>query len=293
MVMKVETAKDDNAEMEDGADLLAKWDAENPDSKGGEDADDFAAEEDVSLGYDYDLEKFRREVHPKDNELDHVLLGTADLDVAMEDFEKKTGVKPVMVTSLKGCGTVSARIAFENCVFLEIVAPDPKQPTCSSDLKESLAKLPAGEMVPLGYAVRHKKTVDMQKERFEPMGFSCDQVTMVAIDRCKPWKWDMVFLEGHNDGGLVPFFVSWGEAHHAAGRLPIIGTLDSVKVRAPVEHKIHQLLQGVGDVSVDSGDEKSFEFTFTSKNGSSHTFSGTSLIGVSFPKEGGIAVKGI
>jgi Glyoxalase-like domain len=295
MVSKIETetVQDDSAEM---ADLMAKWDAENPSDP--KDADNDSDVEDDCQGYDDELEKYRRDVYPNDNELDHVLLGTANLESAMQDFEQKTGVKPVMVTSLKGCGTVSARLAFENCIFLEIVAPDPKQPDCTSALKERLAQLPVDgktSMVPLGYAVRHKKALDMQKERFEPMGFACDQVTMVAHDRMKLWKWDMVFLEGPaaaDDGGLVPFFVNWGDAHHAAGRLPILGTLDSVTVRAPVDHKVHQLLQGVSDVKVDaSGDEKSFEFTFTSKNGSSHTYSGTTLIGVSFPKEGGLPVK--
>jgi Glyoxalase-like domain len=288
MASLVDTAQDDNAEMKD---LMAKWDAENPSDP----KDDSEVEEE--LDFDDELEKYRRDVYPADNELDHVLLGTANLETAMQDFEQKTGVKPVMVMSLKGCGTVSARLAFENCCFLEIVAPDPKQPDCTSALKERLAQLPddGKTMVPLGYAVRHKKALDMQKERFEPMGFTCDNVTMVASDRMKLWKWDMVFLEGAaagNDGGLVPFFVNWGDAHHAAGRLPILGTIDAVNVRAPVDSKIHQLLNGVSDINVSSGDDKSFEFTFTSKNnGTSHTYSGSNLIGVSFPKEGGLPVK--
>jgi hypothetical protein len=42
------------------------------------------------------------------------------------------------------------------------------------------------------------------------LGFGCDKVTMVAVDRGMPWEWDLIVLEGHNDGGIVPFFVDWG-----------------------------------------------------------------------------------
>jgi hypothetical protein len=266
--------------------LLAKWDAEygDDDSVDTPTGDVTAAID----GYDEELEKYRRTVYPKDNEIDHVILGCTDLDVAMDDFEKMTGTKPVMVVSLNGLGTKSARIAFESCCYLEFVAPDPKQ-SCTSALKESLAKLPAGKTVPIGYAVRHSQASAMKDDQFKSLGFECDQVTMVARDRGMPWKWDMIFLEGHGDGGLVPYYVNWGDAHHAAGRLPIVGTLDKVAVRAPSGHKIHDLLDDVKGINVDSGDSY-FEFSFTSPKGT-HSFSGSSLVGVTFPKEGGLPVK--
>lgn len=282
-MVEVETVEDTQAK-----ELLAKWDAEYGDDDSVE-----TPTADVSsdcMGYDDELEKYRRTVNPKDNELDHLTLGTSNLESAMEDFEKLTGVKPVMVVSLNGLGTKSARIAFESCAFIEIVAPDPKQ-TCTSALKESLEKIPQGKTVPIGYAIRHSQACEMKNDRFKSLGFECDQVTMVAKDRGMPWKWDMVFLEGHNDGGLVPYYVRWGESHHAAGRLPIVGSLNSVTVRAPSSHKIHELLEDVSDVSVESGDAY-FEFTFSNSKGT-HKFSGSDLVGVTFPKEGGLPVKGV
>jgi hypothetical protein len=269
--------------------LLAKWDAEYGDDDSVETGETPTGDVSAGIdGYDEELEKYRRTVHPKDNEIDHVILGCTDLDAAMEDFEKVTGTKPVMVVSLNGLGTKSARIAFESCCFIEIVGPDPKQ-TCTSALKESLEKLPPGKTVPIGYAVRHSRASDMKDEEFKKLGFECDQVTMVAKDRGMPWKWDMIFLEGHGDGGLVPYYVNWGEAHHAAGRLPIVGTLDSVIVRAPSSHKLHELLDDVRGIKMDTGDAF-FEFTFTTSKGTL-SFSGSNLVGVTFPKEGGLPVK--
>lgn len=192
-----------------------------------------------------------------------------------------------MVVSLNGLGTKSARIAFENCCFLEIIAPDPKQ--TYRPLGDKLTHLEPGKLVPLHYAVRNKDAEELKDEDWSDLGFSCDKVTMVAKDRGMPWQWDLYFLEGHDDGGIVPYFTHWGKSHHAAGRLPILGSLDKVTVRAPADNKVHKLLEEVKGLTTEEGDNF-FEFTFTSKTGS-HTFSGSSLIGVSFPLAGGIPVQ--
>lgn len=123
----------------------------------GDNDDDVSSVEDDGLDQDYGdyddfLEKFRRDVNPGDNEIDHIILGTSNLEQSLEDFSNMTGSKPVMVVSLNGVGTKSARIAFEDCCFLEIIGPDPKQPNML--LGDKLSKIPSGKMVPLHYAIR-------------------------------------------------------------------------------------------------------------------------------------------
>jgi len=85
------TNLDEAKEEAEMRELLAKWEFENPEAS---DEDDGSVEEEC-MGYDDELEKYRREVHPKDNALDHVVLGTSDLDQSVDDFEKMTGVRPV------------------------------------------------------------------------------------------------------------------------------------------------------------------------------------------------------
>lgn len=262
--------------------LMEKWGSElDVESSNGEDMDDDLKD------YDDELEKYRREVNAGDNELDHIVLATSDLDKGIEIFEQMTGMKPVMVVSLNGLGTKSARVAFENACFLEIIAPDPKQ--TNRPLGDKLVNLDSGKLVPFHYAVRHSKLNQLKESQFADLGFECDQVTMVAKDRGMPWKWDIVFLEGHSDGGLVPMYVNWSDSHHASGRLPIVGSLESVRVTASGDSAIHKLLDDVDGVETQTG-PNNFEFSIKSKKGL-HTFSGSSLIGVSFPKEGGLPVK--
>jgi hypothetical protein len=268
---------------------MAKWDAEN-----GTAIDDDVDEEldDDPLDYDEALEKYRRVLFADSNAIDHIFLGTSDFDQAMTDFTQLTGIEPVMVVSLNGLGTKSARVGFNECCFLEIVGPDPKQ--ADTPMKHKLSGIEAGKLVPLHYAVRHDETMKTIKSETLPnLGYGFDQITMVAKDRGMPWQWDMVILEDHSDGGLAPIYCHWGKSTHGASKLPQVGRLVSVKVRVrDAQSPILQLLSKVDgvDAGAAEGGQDMLAFTFTSEKGT-HTFSTSSPIGIAFPKEGGLPVK--
>jgi hypothetical protein len=233
--------------------------------------------DDDMMGYDDYLERFRRDVDPGDKELDHIILGCSDLDAAAQQFEELTGVKPVMVVSLKGVGIQSARIAFEDCSFLEIVGPDPKQN--SMPMSQALSELEPGKLIPLHYAVRDSEV--QETKPWKEAGLDADRVTMVAVDRGVTWKWVMNILGKHDQGGLMPYFVDWGDAHHAAGRLPVVGRLDRVTVQTSSGSPIHSLLEDVTGLNVTEGADL-LEFTIVSEKGT-HTFSSSSPLGLTFP----------
>lgn len=248
-----------------------------------DDDDDIPAKPDTPDEGDYDdyLEQFRRTVYPGEDELDHIILGTNNLDRAVEDFKDMTGIKPVFVVSLNRVGTKSARIAFQlGATFLEIIGPDPKQATPTTDLAQALVDLPTSGMVPLHYAVRSSGTIE--KKSWTTSNLTCDRVTMIAKDRGQAWKWDMHIMEGHDEGGLIPYFVDWGDAHHASGRLPIVGELKKVQVQASSTSPVHKLLSVISGIDVSEGDNL-LKFTFTSPKGE-HTFSCADPFGVVFPK---------
>jgi hypothetical protein len=236
------------------------------------------------------LEQFRRTVVIEpDNCIDQIVLGTSDVDKAVDDFEKLTGTRPVWVTSMNGAGTKSARVAFESCAYLEIIGPDPKQPDTSTEFSKALSKLSADEFTPVHYAVRLEKSgnLDVRNGWTKDTGLIFDQITMVAKDRGMPWLWDMYFFKGD---GLHPFFTHWkDDAMHASAKLPIVGKLEKVSVAAPADHAVHKLLESPQGVDLSTGSGK-LEFTISSSKGS-HTFSCSDPIGISFPDEGGIEVK--
>jgi hypothetical protein len=264
---------EDDAEM---AKMMAAWEADN----GGGDSDSSeGGSDDEPLTYDDLLEQFRREINPGDNEFDHFLLAVADVDKACDDFEELTGTRPVMVVSLNGMGTKSARVAFQQPCFLEIIGPDPKQGF--KHLGAKLKDIPPGEFIPFHYAVRAKNSAQRKKTMWKELGLGCDNVTMVAKDRGLPWKWDMYILEGHDAGGIFPFFCDWKDAHHASGRLPIVGDLVKVTASAPDDCLVHKVLEDIDNVSLETGSYK-LEIEFTSSTGS-QKFSVENPIGITFP----------
>lgn len=272
----------DNHEDAEAKALMEKWDAEN----GG--AVDSDAEDDGdgdALDMEELLEKFRREVDITDNSLDHVVLGTCDLEQAFSDLEAMTGVKPVGATSMNGLGTKCGRVAFENCAYLEIVGPDPNQ--ASTSLTEKLQNLEEGKLVPIHYAVRSTECKDRNDSAWSKL--EVDKITMVDRDQGMPWYWDLYIIEGHDEGGLIPNFVQWPDDKHPAAKLPVVGSLDAVRVGVPPDSAAPKLLDGISGVDIDSGDSL-LEFTITSSKGT-HTFSSTEPVGVSFPKEGGLEIK--
>jgi hypothetical protein len=266
---------DDDAEM---AKMMAAWDAENKGDGDGSDSSDEGSD-DEPLTYDDMLEKFRRDINPGDNEFDHFLLAVSDLDTACDDFEKLTGTRPVIVVSLNGMGTKSARVAFEQACFIEIIGPDPKQGY--KHLGGKLKDIPPGEFVPFHYAVRSKDSPERKKTVWKELGLNCDKVTMVAKDRGMPWKWDMYVLEGHDGGGMYPFFCDWKDAHHASGRLPIMGEFGKLTITAPEDSSLHKVLEDIKNVSLETGSYK-LEIEFTSSTGT-HKFSSERPMGIVFP----------
>jgi hypothetical protein len=159
------------------------------------------------------------------------------------------------------------------------MGPDPG--ACGS-LSATLDEIEPGVMVPLHYAVRNSKTLEMLQEDWPKMGYECDSVTIHGIDKMGLWKWELCILGDHGDGGIVPFFIDWGESEHACTKLPVVGDIENVTVRAPSGNLVHNLLEGVGGVSIEEGDPL-LSFTFSSQNGT-HTFSSVSPKGISYPE---------
>ena len=282
---EVITIQDQDAEAQR---LLKEWGYKGLDEETLDDVESSSDADDAMGDMQAFLEKFRRHVHADDNAIDHIILGTSNLKSAISKFHDMTGVKPVMMVTLKGMGVRSARVAFSNdCCFLEIMGPETekKEYTMNTPLVRHLSQLPSdGAMVPLHYAVRSKDTV--AEKTWTKHGLECDCVTMIAVDQYKPWKWDLNLLQNHDEPrGLVPYFCEWHpNMHHAAGRLPIAGTLDSVVVTAPSSNPVHELVgsQMSGVDTIQGG--PCLKFTITSQpNGRTHVFSTATPRGIEFP----------
>ena len=96
-------------------------------------------------------------------------------------------------------------------------------------------------------------------------------------------KWDLLFLQGHGLGGVVPNFVNWREKHfHPTTTLmKTKGSIESVTVSAPADSYAHTLLSNVHDVATEVGSPE-LMFCLDTPNGIIE-FSCTAPHGISMP----------
>jgi hypothetical protein len=149
---------------------------------------------------------------PAADAVDHLLLGTRDLDAGIEWVAKRFGVKAAVGGSHPGRGTRNALIAFRQRRYLEIIAPDPAQPaenltrnlrvldeprliawaSASADLGALAKRLQAGGQ---------RVTGPLDGARIRPDG--------------RPLAWRTLALEAafERDGtDPIPFFIQWSPA---------------------------------------------------------------------------------
>jgi hypothetical protein len=168
--------------------------------------------------------------------IDHVILGIADLDRGIEQFERLTGVRPVH-GGKHPTGTHNALVALGGRTYLEILAVQPGRspPADFADLSD------LRELTPVGWAARVEETSNLQ-ERVASAGL---QVTgPKAGSRKTPQgaalQWVMFDLQRPVDAG--PFFIAWlsGSAHPSTTS-PSGCTLDSWSVAGPEADVLNRL----------------------------------------------------
>lgn len=260
---------DDDAEAIEMKKLLAGW--------GGDDDDEEEEEEEKE---DEESEPSEREVILDDNVIDHIVLAASDLEDAIKEFQKKSGIEPVIAGTIKGLGIRCARVSFNDSSYLEIIAPDPKSP---GPIGELLKGKGIKEMVPFHWAIRSSKAESL-KDEVRQFKYNPDHITMFgAKPDGTPRKWEMLFLYGHKMGGICPFFINWANSDHPCATLPIVGKLKKFTIRAPEGDPVHQLLDHVGaeDVNVEEGKPK-LSFQFSSPEGTLK-FSTSKAVGFKFP----------
>ena len=160
--------------------------------------------------------------------IDHVMLGVSNLDSAVSDFEKATGVRPIL-GGTHPSGTQNALVSLGRGTYLELIAaqPDAKPSGFISDL----AKL--NKLTPIGWAV---SGADAQviRERLLKNGFSLTDPK--AGSRLTPsgatLRWETFELKDEFPG--APFFISWSpQSPHPSSTSPTGCTLDRWTVSGP------------------------------------------------------------
>jgi len=155
--------------------------------------------------------------------LDHLVYGTPDLDVTVGELAAKLGVQPIAGGSHPGRGTRNALLSLGPRSYLEIIGPDPAQSEPDGSRPFGIDELTGPALVTWAIGGDIDAALkEARKNGYEPG----DPVTM---QRSRPdgvvlaWRLTPPRLA---DGGIVPFFIDWGESPHPADSAPQVTLVD-------------------------------------------------------------------
>jgi hypothetical protein len=162
--------------------------------------------------------------------LDHIILGCTDLDGGIEFVFRHLGVRARPGGVHPGAGTINALLSLGNLRYLEIMAPDPKQPDAPDPRNVRTLQGPAL----VGWA-EHRDHLDEFASALHAAGV--DSVGPVPGSRQRPdgsvLKWKSLPLK-EDEHGVLPFFIEWGASTlHPSVDSPHGCGIDSLRITTP------------------------------------------------------------
>jgi hypothetical protein len=139
--------------------------------------------------------------------LDHILLGSPDLQAGIDFAEKRTGVRAIFGGVHPGRGTQNALLSLGDRRYLEIIAPDPAQPGVKNPIASNLHALTEPQLI--GWAA-HPGSVSAFAEKLRAAGIKCDGPTPGSRKRPDGQflKWQILSL-ADTALSFLPFFIEW------------------------------------------------------------------------------------
>jgi hypothetical protein len=176
--------------------------------------------------------------------LDHILLAGPELEPLEALVRERTGVVPVRGGRHLGHGTHNALVDLGVDQYLELLAVDPAQG--GGPFAATIAHLRAPALHTWCAQAGAAATV---AERARALGLTPRRERM---QRRRPDRsmlaWELVFLDGHPYGPLVPFFIDWQKSKHPTAALPRGVKLLALVLTHPDADGLRSLLTNLGGV---------------------------------------------
>jgi catechol 2,3-dioxygenase-like lactoylglutathione lyase family enzyme len=197
--------------------------------------------------------------------LDHIVYAVPVLDDAVDDVERRLGVRAAKGGQHTGRGTHNALLSLEDGRYLEIIAPDPRQPEPAQPLPFGVGSSTRPHLA--GWAWR-VDDIDAVIARAREHGY--DPGDAVAMERLTAdgvrLQWRLTLNAA--GGGPVPFLIDWGDTPHPSRSAPSGLTLLSLRFEHPEPASIATTLTALGaDAQVVAAERPAMVATFAGPNG--------------------------
>jgi hypothetical protein len=188
--------------------------------------------------------------------LDHILLGTSDLNAGIAFVEDRTSVRAAIGGVHPGRGTRNALLSLGERRYLEIIAPDPAQdhvPDFAAPLLQKLKSLSSPLLVTWA---EHPGNIETLAAKLKAAGIACDGPRDGS--RARPdgrlLKWRTLNLADDRNG-ILPFFIEWDpNSVHPSVDAPQGCTLERFSIADPDPIALAKSCAPLGlDVPIDRG----------------------------------------
>ena len=181
--------------------------------------------------------------------LDHILQGVPNVDAAVDDFERVTGVRPVPGGEHPAFGTSNALVSFSDGTYFEIIGPGPGVE--GNNLGGPFALLDDRRLIAFALA---SSDLDVVADRVRAAGFEAQGPIQGA--RTTPdgenLEWQMLVVGGHDFGDFVPFLIDWGDSPHPATTAPTGLSVERFEVRHPEADVLGQIYRDLLGAEVET-----------------------------------------
>lgn len=176
-------------------------------------------------------------------QIDHIIYAVPDLETAVDEIHERLGVRASGGGQHTGQGTHNKVLALGSRMYLEIIAPDPRQPEPAGPRPYGVDGIAHPGIV--GWALACDDIEDALRTArangFDP-GDVVEGHRQTQTDDVLRWR----ITSNAMSAGVVPFLISWGRAPHPATSSPAGITLESIHVEHPDPDRILAHLHALG-----------------------------------------------
>ncbi len=163
--------------------------------------------------------------------IDHIVFACTDLAAGVAHIKDLTGVTAAPGGPHPGVGTYNALLSLGEDVYLEIIAPDPDQPTPDQPRPFGIDELgdSAGQLAAFCIHTTPPETIDEVVATMAAHGFNPGPIS--AMSRLKSDGEEIHWRLSRNAAAntrLEPFVIDWGDTTHPATVTPTGATLISL-----------------------------------------------------------------
>jgi len=200
-------------------------------------------------------------------QVDHLVFATPDLELGVNTIEKLLGVRATPGGQHPGVGTRNALVALGPTSYLEIIGPDPEQPTPAGPRRFGIDALKAPRLITW---VAKSSALDALSAK--AAGFGVPLGSVIPGSRKRPdgvtLSWRYTDPNTVTADRLVPYFIDWGKSPHPSATAARGATLVALRAEHPDAERVQKMLDVLGlDLRVEKGSAPALIATLDSPRG--------------------------